>query len=267
MNADLKGRAFNLSPARASLVRRQQEARHARNDMRGLTLALTMGLAAAPGLASAQGPAQDGLYLRAGAGAAFLKDWDQDYIYNPFLNSTQTLPRGQAVDFSAGFVAAAAVGFDYTEGIRTELEYRYSTSPVDSYGVETFSPTSGGFEMVPATPANDSVNAHLLMTNFFYDFNNASTLTPFIGLGVGGAFVENEAAMRDAALAYQGRAGVSVAFADDFTADLEYVFTRSNKLDFGPGVDDFSEDGPFDPAIAGARYQANSVMVSLRKKF
>jgi len=221
---------------------------------------------AGPALAQDEPQADDGVYMRIGGGATFLNDWEQDYVFNPNILFFDPPPRGQRLDLGSGFLAGAAVGFDYADGIRTELEYRYASVSIDSAAVDQFDFMSG-FALTPFTPDEDSIDAHFVFTNFYFDFHNNSPLTPFIGGGVGGAFVSNESGERDAALAYQGRAGVSLALGGGFSADLEYIFTRTNKLAYGPRVEDFMETAPFGPAVIGERYQASSAMLSLRKFF
>lgn len=208
--------------------------------------------------AFAQDEARDGFYLRAGAGVSFVDNLDQDFTYDPAATLPAPATAGQTIASETGFVATAAVGFDYADGIRTELEYRYASS-----GVESVTPAvrTG----LPA-PVNDELNAHFILSNFYYDFRNSSPLTPFIGLGVGGAFVENENADRDAALAYQGRAGISYAFNDGFSADVEYVYLRTNDLVYGPADDDFADSSDI-VRIDNAPYVSSSIMISLRKQF
>lgn len=229
---------------------------------RGIAFSMSaLGALAGAALAQDEPARQDGVYARAGAGATFLDDWEQDYLFNPDLVFIAPPPTGQTVENAEGFLAAFALGFDYADGIRTELEYRYATTSIDAVTVnEAAGPTA-------VTTANDDINAHFLMSNFYFDFYNNSRLTPFIGAGVGGAFVENEAAMRDAALAWQGRAGVSVELGGGFSTDLEYIFLRTNELAYGPDPEDFAPDGPFETAVGGDRYQSSSVMMSLRKHF
>ncbi|MEO1135586.1 MAG: P44/Msp2 family outer membrane protein [Pseudomonadota bacterium] len=216
-----------------------------------------------PTVAIAQDEAiNDGMYVRAGVGVSFVNDFNQEFVYNPDAVFAMTPPVGQTIENDTGFLAAFALGFDYTEGIRTELEYRYASSGIDSVTLDD--PLNGP---TASTPINDDIVSHFLMTNFYFDFYNSSPLTPFIGGGVGGAFVENESAQRDAALALQGRAGVSLAVGGGFSADLEYIYLRTNELAFGPKVDDFEPGGPAGPAVVDERYEASSIMMSLRKQF
>ena len=226
---------------------------------------------------AAQGQAQDGaaetvgdgLYVRVGAGASFLGDWEQDITRSPDLATCMAIgcnPNASITEFDTGFTAAGAIGFNYTEGIRTELEYRYDTT-----GVSRVRLFEGGVEVGPElgdVPAvvNDDVNAHFIFTNFYFDLNNRSSFTPFIGGGVGGAFVENASGARDSALAYQGRAGVAYDFGGGLSFDVEYIYLRTNDLSFGPNDDEFTLEAPL-VRVDGDHYQSSSAMASIRKQF
>jgi len=202
----------------------------------------------------------DGLYVRIAAGASFVSDWEQDFTFNPSLVFAGGPPNGQNLSLDEGVTFGGALGFDYADGIRTELEYRYASTDIESVT------TLGGPAPGAAVPSDEDISAHLLMANFYFDFTNDSPLTPFIGGGVGGAFVTNENGGRDAALAYQGRAGVSLAMGGGFSADMEYIYLRTNKLVYGPADEGFTSAGP-PVRIDGDRYQSSSVMLSLRKQF
>ncbi len=220
----------------------------------------------ASGANAQESVAQDGFYLRAGAGVGFAGDLEQSFAYNPNAAFVVTPPTGQTVESDTGFVAAAALGFDYTDGVRTELEYRYATSAIG-----TVTPI-GGFD--PTDPdafapfdSTENLKGHFVFGNFYFDWINDSPVTPFIGAGVGGAFIGVGSGEQDAALAYQGRAGLSVAMRHDFSVDLEYLYVRTNTLRYGPDPEDFTPSGPFEPAVDGDNYQSSSIMVSLRKQF
>jgi len=226
-------------------------------------VAYLTGMLACGSAALAQdGAASDGVYVRIGGGVAFASDWAQDYTFNPNAAFAGSPPTGQTVGNGDGYVIGGAIGFDYADGIRTELEYRYASTGIDAVTINdpTLGPTL-------ATPVNDDINVHFLMSNFYFDWRNDSRFTPFIGGGVGGAFVENETGVRDAALAYQGRAGVSFDVGGGFSLDTEYIYLRTSKLSYGPQDEDFTPAGPIGPRIDGDRYEASNVMVSVRKQF
>lgn len=211
--------------------------------------------------------ARDGFYARVGAGATFVNREEFDLQYNPALVFLVTPPSAVETDPDTGFLVSAALGFDYADGIRTELEYRYATSGVtvdfEGVGEDPDAP----LPFADAAVSDEDLTAHFILSNFYFDWTNSSAFTPFIGAGVGGAFVGVGNSDRDAVLAYQARAGVSWALREGFSADLEYVYLRTNEIEFGPRPEEFALDGPFDPAVTNGRYEASSVMVSLRKQF
>jgi len=216
---------------------------------------------ALPGAAIAQDAVDDGIYVRVAAGAIFGSDLDQDITYNPNLAFAVAPPSRQMLEIGEGLTAAVALGFDYADGIRTELEYRYAKTDIDSVTV------GGGFAPDATTFPTEDLTAHLVMANFYFDFTNDSPFTPFIGGGVGGAFVSNELGDTDAALALQARAGVSYDLGDGVSFSTEFVYLRSNELAYGPNDDVFTPAGPFETRIDGDRYKTSSVMLSFRKKF
>ena len=235
-------------------------------------------IAITSGGAAAQDEArQDGPYFRVGAGVTAVSDWTQEVVYDPAqpnplpglvggngLSVPIFLPDGNQVVNGNGFIAGAALGFDYADGIRTELEYRYASSSIDGV-TQTWLPEAMFRSTLPQT--EDKIGAHFVMSNFYFDFYNDSPITPFIGGGVGGALVANERGDRDAALAYQGRAGLSFAIGGGFSADLEYIYLRTNRLVFGPKLEDLTTAAPLVPNISGDRYESSSAMISLRKPF
>ena len=229
-------------------------------------------VAAASGAALAQEEnAGDGLYVRVGAGASFASDWDQD-IEQTFGDASACAaigcnPDRQTLSLDTGFVVSAAAGFNYTQGIRTELEYRYEKPGVSGrqFFEAGFDVTDSGLTGFPDL-ANDDINVHFVLSNFYFDFNNDTRFTPFIGGGVGGAFARNENDDRDAALAYQGRAGVSYDLGGGAALDLEYVYLRTNDFAFGPADENVAE-GEQSVRLEGDNYASSSVMFSVRVQF
>ncbi len=118
----------------------------------------------------------------------------------------------------------------------------------------------------PGTPVvNDDVKAQALMSNVYFDLVNSSMFTPFIGVGVGGARVENEIGERDAAFAYQGRAGVEVALGRKLSVGAEYVYFRTLDISYGPK--DFAASGAAGPRTDGDPFVSSSVMGTVRLVF
>ena len=182
--------------------------------------------------------------------------------YDPDIVFISAPPDRRQSEISSGLVGALALGFDYDDGIRTELEYRYAYADIDTITL------AGCLIGCPETSSSsERFQTHLLFSNFYFDIDTGTALTPFIGGGVGGAFAVNDLGQRDAALAYQGRAGVSFEISEGFAVSTEYVFTRSNNFDFDVNDDDGGLLAASITGFSGDRYQSSSAMISFRRKF
>ena len=186
--------------------------------------------------------------MRAGVGGAFVSDPAFDIDYEQVLLPAIVLPTETTFDLGAGFAAGGGVGYDFGF-LRTELEYRYAASDVNSVTVNDFD---------IGVDDDSTYDAHLFFANVYYDFKNSSRFTPFIGGGAGGAVVGDEE--NDTVFAFQGRAGVAYDFGGGLFGDVEYIYVRSGELEFGPDDLDLFTFG-------GDRYESSSVMASIRKRF
>ncbi len=214
-------------------------------------------LLAPVGAEAAEAARASGVYLRGGAGLAFGETLDQDLAYNPATVFLVTPASSKSTELGDGLALAGAIGFQYAR-TRTELEYRRMEASIDSVAY------AGG--SAPGTPiANDDLTAQALMSNVYFDFVNASMFTPYIGVGVGGARVENELGERDAAFAYQGRAGVEVALSGALSLGAEYVYFRTVDVEYGPK--EFDPAGPDGPRTNGDPFVSSSVMGTVRLQF
>ncbi len=206
-----------------------------------------------------------GVYLRAGAGVSFAENLEQDISYNPAVLFIVTPANERTTSLGDGVSASAAIGFQYPGRTRTELEYRYIEASIDGV-VE-----DGGFDPSSLTvwplavPAADDAVVHALMSNVYVDLAPGGPVSPYIGLGVGGARVENGLGDRDAAFAYQGRAGIDLALGGGVTIGAEYVYFRTVDVVYGPK--EFEPGGPAGPRIDGAPFVSSSAMAIIRKSF
>lgn len=224
---------------------------------------LSVAMVLLSGAAMADDAALSGLYARLEGGVSFPEKLKQDLTHNPNLVFIVTPPSRQTVDAGTGYVAGGAIGFRYENGVRTELEYRYQSSDIDEVAF------SGGAPAASIFP-DASLTAHLLMTNVIYEFRNSSRLTPFIGGGVGGAWVKSalgsgDATDTDLTYAYQGRAGIALAVNDTTRLAAEYVYVRTGELKYGP--DEFTPAGPFEPQISEGEFAASTALISFEKSF
>lgn len=222
-----------------------------------LWLIATIALAPLAAAAESEPGRATGLYVRGAAGIAFGDTLEQDLSYNPAFVFMTPPATSKTTDLGDGLAFSGAIGFQYAR-TRTELEYRRMASSIDAVAY------AGG--AAPALiPLNDDLVAQALMSNVYFDFVNSSRLTPYIGFGVGGARVENELGERDAAFAYQGRAGVEVALGNKLSLGAEYVYFRTLAIEYGPK--DFDPSGPAGPRTDGDPFVSSSVMATARLLF
>lgn len=89
-------------------------------------------------------------------------------------------------NFGLGLSVGMDMGYYYDLPMRLELEYVYRGKAEFGQGPSTV--WSGG-QAFTASHSFD-VTAHSLMANAFYDFNNDSVFTPYIGAGLGFAYLD-----------------------------------------------------------------------------
>lgn len=143
-------------------------------------------------------------------------------------------------EFDLGFVGGITAGRLFANGLRSELELRYSKNDFDKTKAST---TSGGVTTAgPKSGANGDVTSVALMANLFYDFNRDGSLHPYIGGGVGGArvavndFGSNSGKIFDGddiVFAYQGGAGLAFDLTDRLTLDAGYRYFGTDDPSFG----------------------------------
>ncbi len=138
-------------------------------------------------------------------------------------------------------------GYDFYQQsdlpIRAEIEYAfrgnlYKEDNASGYASETF------------------YNMQTLLVNFYYDFYNESSFTPYVGAGLGVGFMNGnykfdvsgssfEGSMTDTVLAWHVGGGVGYAITDRITADLGYRYQT-----FGSSYKD-SNNQEFETSTSG----------------
>jgi OOP family OmpA-OmpF porin len=115
------------------------------------------------------------------------------------------------IEFDEGYALGFSIGYrpstrlDVLKDMRFELEYSYRDAAPSTLTASTGNRGLDGYFL-----------SHNIMFNTYYDFKNTSQWTPYVGGGLGIAFVTlNENTLNiddsDEALAYQGMLGVSYA--------------------------------------------------------
>lgn len=158
---------------------------------------------ASPAFAQGGGDRWPKWYIGVSGGLSFLEDSD--------------IKSGAAgagdISFDTSARVNGAIGYmpyfggnGFMNNFRMEAEVGYQWAGVDS----------AQFAAIPGTASND-LRILSYMGNLYYDFRNASTVTPYVGAGAGGAQVKfrddlgTPSDRTDNVFAYQFMAGLSVA--------------------------------------------------------
>jgi opacity protein-like surface antigen len=172
-----------------------------------LALSLAAGLSLAA-LAFAA-PAQAETYVRGELSGGFSDQYD--------------IP-GPGADLEDSWRADAALGANLSPNIRLEGDLGYAEADIQGGGDST---------------------AKTLLGNVYYDFNNSSGFTPFVGAGAGWGWFDTSAGDDDS-WTYQLTAGVSKAFTDRLTGEVAYHYTAA------PNVEISGLDADYHSSFVGA---------------
>jgi outer membrane protein OmpA-like peptidoglycan-associated protein len=178
-------------------------------------------LVALPVVAQAQVP-QPGFYIGAEGGLNWL------------LNTTVL---GQSVYPQTGFAAGGVIGYDFV-GPRVELEGVYRNN---QHNVS-----------FPGRAISNQVGQLGVMANVMYDFAAGSIITPYVGAGVGVAFVDGDSSLGSTQFAYQGIIGLGWNVDTNFRINLDGRYY-----------------GTTNPSVGGTSWSNNNftVMLGLQLKF
>lgn len=167
---------------------------------------------------------------------------------------SQTLNIGTTdVELSDGYVASAAFGYEFGDGLRVEAQFSYSPNDVAMLGSSV--PISGGVDIMT------------LMANVAYDFGIQDwPVHPYIGAGVGVMRLEADNLSPfgattiddiDLSMAIQAFAGISIELMDQVALTLDYRHLRAPDLALttAAGLEEFGD------------YATNQVMLGVRIRF
>jgi opacity protein-like surface antigen len=179
-----------------------------------------------------------GWYLTIGAGAQTPSDQTVNStspVINPFLtpllynfgnnNSTK-------LDLGGGFSGDVGIGYDFG-ALRTEFTYGYSRASLNSVGAAN--PIGlGVFGIVPFTNnVSGIINKNDVLLSLYYDFENNSRWTPYIGGGIGYSNLSTPSfslngiptnSVNKGLFGWQAKAGVSYAINYNSDIYLEGVY-------------------------------------------
>jgi outer membrane protein OmpA-like peptidoglycan-associated protein len=210
-----------------------------------MKLKTTLLAAAAMTVMAPAAHAYDGLYGAIGAGLSYLRD-NRD-LNNNNSNGAGTPAFDSGADYDLGIGVYAAVGYSYSNNVRAELEFSYRTNEIEAILAD-----GGGFSGWPEGTISGDTTAMALMGNVLYDYKNSSSVTPYLGLGIGVANIDHDITGNNPAgitattiayggtdwtLAYQGIVGVAFDLAEGLALDISYRYFGTMKKAYAGTLD------------------------------
>ncbi|MEE8533057.1 MAG: outer membrane beta-barrel protein [Alphaproteobacteria bacterium] len=162
--------------------------------------------------------AGEGWYFGSGTDGVYLDDSD-------IIDVTAL---GAERRYDIGADAGPFVGYDFGNNLRVEGELGFRRNGADEVAVLG--------SRLAADGSTETVN---LMANLSYDFASDGPLKPYVGAGVGLAFISLDEARNlsgapidEAVVAYQVGAGIGFAFSSTVAVSLDYRFFTINDPKF-----------------------------------
>lgn len=211
------------------------------------SFALALSITAAFGVfafgASAADPA--GPYVGLGGG-----------LHMPRNSDLSVGANARTADFDSGFLALGTLGYKFAEGLRLEGELGWREADVDNFS---------------GTAWTGSQKTWSTMANLLYDFETESSVTPYLGAGLGLSWVGWKDNFRgpttpvfegtDKEFTWQGIGGIGVAATDALKFFLEYRYISTGNTSFAPDLT------PATPVIGGHKDNSHNVLAGFRYAF
>ncbi|NKE48065.1 OmpA family protein [Roseomonas frigidaquae] len=203
-----------------------------------------------------------GLYVGAGAGVNLRQESDAT------LSNNMLGPRNGTAEFNYGYVGVISLGYGFGNGVRAEIEGSYRHNEVDDVS---------GFGLAGNARSLGSATTYGVMANALYDFDlgPGSFVTPYVGVGAGYQWVDNDirgnvsapGTVRidgtDGRFAYQAIVGAAFPIAQvpglAITTEYRFMGTLDNEVD---ARRDFSARG-----TAEQDNMNHSLLIGLRYAF
>jgi len=132
-------------------------------------------------------------------------------------------------EFDGGITTTSILGYNYSDNVRFEGEFAWRRNDGSAL---SFNGVDRGFTAKGAESYN-------LVGNVFYDFENESSITPYIGAGAGIGFLENNFLYgpvnfedKDTAFVYQGIIGASLPITERIVGFVDARLLGSSGVEF-----------------------------------
>ena len=198
--------------------------------------------------------------LLAATQTAQAKDW---YLggsigYNATSNQTSEGPsRLVDVEYDDGFALSSYIGFRKTENIRFESELAFRRNDGEALA----------FNGIDRPFAGSGTESYSLLANVYYDIPTQTSITPYVGVGAGIGFIENDFVYGpavfqddDTSFVYQGIVGASVPVTDKIDLFLDGRYLAATGVDFtrtSPADNGVSLESEYDNFTISAGYRYN----------
>lgn len=132
-------------------------------------------------------------------------------------------------EFDGGITTTSILGYNYSDNVRFEGEFAWRRNDGSAL---SFNGVDRGFTA-------KGVESYNLVGNVFYDFENESSITPYIGAGAGIGFLENNFLYgpvnfedKDTAFVYQGIIGASLPITERIVGFVDARLLGSSGVEF-----------------------------------
>ena len=165
----------------------------------------------------------DGWYASAFGGYTYLPD-------NMYTTSNGLFLNGSG--YNNGYNAGGRFGYQ-SNPIRYELEYTYLEASANHFDLN----------FIEQTEVSGYASGNLFMANLYYDCPEMlPSISPYLGVGIGYAYLQASLNSTgplgatyfnnsDNAFAYQGTAGITYNFAENYAVNLAYRYVATGKID------------------------------------
>lgn len=196
--------------------------------------------------------------LIATAQTASAKDW---YLggsigYNQTSDQTSEGPsRVVDVEYEEGYALSSFIGFRKSENLRFEGEFTFRRNDGEELS----------FNNVDRAFAGAGTESYSLLANVLYDIPTSSAITPYVGVGAGIGFLENDFVYgparfqdKDTAFVYQGIIGASLPVSDKIELFVDGRYFAASGVDFvrtSPADSGVSLDSEYDNYTISVGYR------------
>lgn len=147
--------------------------------------------------------------------------------------------------FGTGYAAGGALGYDYGNGWRLEMDSLYQHTDVSR---------------LDGAPATGHLSSTSVMANATYDLLPNAQFTPYVGAGLGVVNVGgqvNGLSGRDWKPSYQAEAGLRTDVTDNASLFGEYRFSQSQSVTLADATDSAHQHFSDHALLAGLSFKLN----------